>query len=108
MTFELLLALAGVATGLGIRELWTRKRTAGETAKMFADAAAVMVGPLRAELLEVHTELAVLQSRIVAVERDNKHLSGENTRLRARVAILESQLRDLGIKPASDHEGEKR
>jgi hypothetical protein len=108
MTLELLLATAGIAAGLGIRELWTRKRTAGETAKMFAEAASVMIGPLRAELLEVHEELAVLQSRIVAVERDNKHLSGENTRLRARVAILESQLRDLGIKPASEHDGDRQ
>lgn len=102
MIFELLVALAGIAAGLGIREVWTRKRTAGETAKMFADAASVIVGPLRAELLQVHTELALLRSRIAAVERDNRHLSGENTRLRARVAILEQQLHDLGVKPTNE------
>lgn len=102
MIFELLVALAGIAAGLGIREVWTRKRTAGETAKMFADAASVIVGPLRAELLQVHTDLALLRSRIAAVERDNRHLSGENTRLRARVAILEQQLHDLGVKPTNE------
>jgi len=104
MTFELLLALAGIATGLGIREIWTRKRTAGETAKMFADAAAVMVGPLRAELLQVHADLTLLQARVASVERDNKHLTGENARLRARVCILEGQLHDLGVKPATEPE----
>lgn len=102
MSFELLVALAGIATGLGIRELWTRKRTAGQTAKMFADAASVIVGPLRTELLKVHTELSTLRERIAAVERDNRYLSGENTRLRARVAILEQQLHDLGVKPTNE------
>ena len=104
MNFDFLFALLGVATGLGIRELWTRKRTAGETAKIFADAAAVMVGPLRAELLQVHKDLTLLQARVVIVERDNRHLTGENTRLRARVCILEEQLHDLGVKPVADTE----
>ena len=108
MSFQLLIALAGIATGLGIREVWTRKRTAGETAKLFADAASVIVGPLRAELLQVYTDLAMLRARVAVVERDNRHLTGENSRLRARVAILEQQLHDLGIKPASDHDGGKR
>jgi hypothetical protein len=44
----------------------------------------------------------LLRSRIAAVERDNRHLSGENTRLRARVAILEQQLHDLGVKPTNE------
>ena len=102
MNFELLIAIAGIATGLGIREVWTRKRTAGETAKMFADAASVLVGPLRTELLQVHTEMAMLRARVAVVERDNKHLTGENSRLRARVAILEQQLHDLGVKPINE------
>jgi hypothetical protein len=98
MTIELLLALGGIATGLGINQLWTRKRTAGQVANEFAQAAATMLGP-------INTTIARLERRVAVVERDNHILTVDNTRLRARVDVLEKQLHGLGVKPEPELKG---
>tara|TARA_R110000782_G_scaffold27545_1_gene69598 strand:+ start:180 stop:497 length:318 start_codon:yes stop_codon:yes gene_type:complete len=93
-----LVAVCGTATGLGINQLWTRKRTAGEVANAFAQAAATILVPLEASI-------ARLQDRVAVVERENHLLASDNTRLRARVDVLEKQLQGLGVQPAPETKG---
>jgi hypothetical protein len=98
MTIELLLALGGIATGLGINQLWTRKRTAGQVANEFAQAAAAIIGPLERSIIR-------LNDRVGVVERENYGLTRDNNRLRARVDVLEKQLHGLGVKPEPELKG---
>jgi regulator of replication initiation timing len=86
---------AGLTTGLGINQLWTRKRTAGQVANEFAQAAATILRPLEASISR-------LNNRVAVVERENHSLTLDNNRLRVRVDVLEKQLHSLGVTPAPE------
>jgi len=84
--------VAVIAAALGANQLWARRRTAGQAANEFAQAAATIARPLAASISR-------LEQRVAVVERENRNLSVENTRLRARIESLEMQLHNLGVKP---------
>jgi regulator of replication initiation timing len=122
MNVELILTIGGLAVGLGINQLWTRKRTAGQVANEFAQAASTMLGPLEKSVTRLNDKVAVLErnnqvlivdneklaSRVSVVERENHILTVDNTRLRARVEALEKQLHGLGVKPEPETKGARQ
>ena len=98
MTVEMLVALGSLAIGLGFRDLWARKRTSGQVANEFAQAADTMLRPLE-------RSITLLGERVAAVERENHILTADNVRLRIRVDVLEQQLHGLGVKPEPENGG---
>ena len=85
---------------------FARRKERAEAAAVVTSTALSLITPLSADIAKLTGRVSTLENentrlvnRITGLERDNRSLRGENTDLRARVKLLETQIRELGHTP---------